>query len=244
MSEIAIEVKNVSKRFKLDNSKDLMKILRKTYRQNSPYNYVNALDNVSFTVKKGEVLGIIGLNGSGKSTLLRTVAGLYKPDSGSVNVVGHLAPMLQIGTGFHNELDAIDNVLMYGMLLGMKKNEIKERLDRIIEYAELQKFSKTKLKHYSSGMRARLGFATVIHTKSDILLVDEILTVGDKNFREKCLDAFDSFKKQGKTILHISHSLELISKFSDSTMLIDKGKIIKVGNPADVIRYYSEMTRN
>ncbi len=214
---------------RLDTKKDWKKIL--------------ALDDISFSVSKGELLSIIGLNGSGKTTLLRTIAGIYEPDLGNIQIQGRIAPLLHLGTGFQGELDANDNITMYGMLLGISKLEIKEKIKEILEFADLENFANMKLKHYSTGMRARLAFSTALQVKPDILLVDEILAVGDKLFKEKSFDAFTSFKKQGKTILLSTHSLSRVSELSDRVLLIHQGKLIKIGKPDEVLQMYNEMTK-
>jgi len=233
----AITVKNVSKSFKLGGKKFFEKSPEK-----SKSSGFFALNDVSFNVKKGEILGIIGANGSGKTTLLRTIAGIYKPDSGYVKTNGTIAPILHIGTGFNNELDAVENIMIYGMLLGIPKMEMKKKVHDIIEWAELEKFSDVKLKKYSSGMRARLAFATTIQINPDILLVDEVLAVGDKKFKEKSFQEFSSFKKQGKTILYVTHSLKKITKLSDRVLLLDHGRVIAIGKPDEIIQKYDEMT--
>jgi len=169
------------------------------------------------------------------------ISGIYPPDSGSINVIGQLAPLLQIGTGFNNDLDAEENIIMYGMLLGLTKFEIKAKINKIIEFAELEKFRNMKLKDFSTGMRARLGFSTALEINPDILLVDEVLSVGDAIFREKSFQAFLSFKKNHKTIVYTTHNLKMVSELSDRVILIDHGKIVKIGKPNEVIPVYQEI---
>lgn len=234
----SIIVKNVSKSFNL-GVKNIYEKLRGS--KNSDHSEFFALKDISFNVKKGEILGIIGANGSGKTTLLRTIAGIYKPDSGYVKTNGTIAPILHIGTGFNNELDAIENIMVYGMLLGIPKSEMKKKVKDIIKWAEVDGFSNVKLKKYSSGMRARLAFATALQINPDILLVDEVLAVGDRRFKEKSFQAFSSFKKQGKTILYVTHSLKKITNLSDRVLLMDHGKIIGIGSPEEIIKKYDEM---
>jgi len=236
--EYVITVENLLKHFKIDDSKT---IFRK-FHGNDNKTIVKALDDVSFNVKKGEMFGIIGVNGSGKTTLLRIIAGIYQPDKGVVKTYGRIAPLLQIGVGFYNDLVAKDNIILYGMLLGLKKSEIKNRIDDIINFAGLSDFKNMKLKYYSSGMRARLAFSTAMQIEPDILLVDEILSVGDLPFREKSFNAFLSFKKEGKTILYTSHNLTTLAKLCDRVLLLDKGKIITIGQPDEVIKKYKEIT--
>jgi len=200
-----------------------------------------ALDDVSFTVKKGEVLGIIGLNGSGKSTLLRIIAGVYKPNIGKVQVNGRLSPLLQLSAGFQAELNASENIISNGLLLGVSKSFIKENVEKIIQYAELEKFSEMKIKHYSSGMKARLGFSIAMHINPDILLVDEIMSVGDKNFRKKSFESFLSLKKEKKTILLATHNLETLSTLCDRVLVLQKGKMVIMGDPEETIAKYKTM---
>lgn len=243
MSENIIEVKNVTKIFPYNKQKgifDRIKNIRHAAKQKN----LTALDNVSFTAKKGELLGIIGLNGSGKTTLLQVIAGIYQPDYGTVQVNGTLAPILQIGTGFHQELIPRENIVMYGMLLGFAKNEIEKKVNSILQFAELEQFSTMRLKHFSSGMRARLSFATMIQLNPDILLIDEIMSVGDINFRQKSSKAFFSFKDKGKTILLTSHQFEVLNELADRVILLHHGKILNIGEPNEVIQKYKELTHS
>lgn len=236
MEDIVIQVKNVSKIFKLDKP-----LVLSNQSNSGQQKTLKALDDISFNVTKGEVLGIIGLNGSGKTTLLRIIAGVYKPNSGSVKMEGKLSPLLQLGTGFQGELDARENIIMNGMLLGISKSEIKEKVNHIIQYAELERFVNMKLKYYSAGMRARLAFATAMQINPDILLVDEVLAVGDENFQKKSYETFLSFTKSKKTILHATHNLGKLSEFSDRVLLLHQGKIVMLGKPDEVIKKYSEL---
>jgi ABC-type polysaccharide/polyol phosphate transport system ATPase subunit len=202
-------------------------------------NFIKALENISFSIKKGEVFSIIGSNGSGKTTLLRIIAGIIEPDNGSISVKGKLAPLLQLGVGFHPELIAKENIFLYGLLLGFKKNEILSKVDDIIAFAELQPFSSLKLKHYSTGMKLRLALSTAFQVNSDIILIDEVLAVGDIKFRKKSMDAFLSYKKKGKTIVFTTHNLHMLS-ISDRSLFINKGKIINIGNPREIAKEYEE----
>ena len=236
MNEIAISVKDISKSFMIDGMRNIFK-----KSASGPKSKLLALDNVSFDAMKGEVLGIIGLNGSGKTTLLRIIAGVYKPDSGLVKVNGRLSPLMQLGTGFQGDLNAKENIMMNGMLLGLSKNEIESKVDEIIEYAELKRFVNLKLKHYSSGMRARLAFSTAMQVNPDILLVDEIMSVGDKDFRKKSSEKFLSFKQQNKTIIHVTHNIQHLRENSDRILLLDKGKVVDIGKPEIIIKKYNEL---
>jgi len=240
MNQIALDIKNISKKFSLNKPQGLSLSRDKS---SSKQNQLVALDDVSFSVSKGEILGIIGLNGSGKTTLLRIISGIYQPDSGSVSVYGKLTPILQIGTGFQGDLNANDNIMMNGLLMGMKKSEIVKKIPSIMQFSELEKFSKMNLKHFSSGMRARLAFATAIQVNFDILLLDEVLSVGDKIFREKCYDTFMSMKRERKTILHTTHNIQKLAKFSDRVLLLHQGKLVKIGKPYEILEMYNEITK-
>jgi len=237
MENIAVQVENLTKEFESGKPSGLLNIIRQLSSKRKNKKFV-ALDNVTFSVKKGEVLGIIGANGSGKSTLLRIIAGVYKPDSGNVIVNGRLSPLMQLGAGFQNELTAKDNIVMNGLLLGVSKSTIEKKVEAVIEYAELDEFRNLRIKHYSSGMRAKLAFAIAMQVNPEILLVDEILSVGDINFRKKSIETFLSFKNNGRTILLASHNLETLSTFCDRVLVLQKGKMVIVGNPEEAIAKY------
>ncbi len=233
MTEFAVSLKNVSKFF---NFKKLKKgnIL-------SLENKLISLSDISFDVAKGEILGIIGLNGSGKTTLLRLIAGIYEPDGGKIIVNGKLAPLLQIGTGFHNELTGPENIVTSGMLYGFSKKDIQDKVDSILEFAELQEFENMKLKHYSAGMKTRLAFSLAMKIDPEIILVDEVLSVGDFTFREKSLQAFLSFKERRKTILFVTHILTPLPELCDRVLVLDKGKMIFLGEPIEAIQRYKKI---
>ena len=201
------------------------------------------LDGISFDVKKGEMLGIIGLNGGGKTTLLRTISGIYQQDTGTIEIHGKMAPQLQVGVGFHQELNARDNIIMSGLLLGMKKHEIESKIESIMEFAELDIFAEMKLKNFSSGMKVRLGFSTALQINPDILLIDEILSVGDAHFREKSFQAFLDFKKSKKTILYATHNLAKLEELCDRVILIHKGKQEMIDKPQEVVKKYQEILK-
>ena len=228
MNKDSIIVKNLVKTFKAP----------KNFKDKS--NLIYALNDISFSLEKGQILGIIGKNGSGKTTLLRTISGIYNPTSGNITVNGKLAPVLQIGIGFRNEISSIENIIMYGLLLGLEKDEIKDKVNTILEFADLKDFARMKLKYFSSGMRTRLAFATAMQIKSEIFLVDEILAVGDMDFKEKSFNEFMRLKKEGKTIIHTTHNLSAVEKFSDKVLFLDKGKQIEIGDPKEVIAKYKK----
>jgi len=241
LNDIAIKINNLSKTFKIDKPRGFLSVIKSKLQSKKSKNFL-VLDNISFTVKKGEILSVIGLNGSGKTTLLRMIAGVYKPDSGSVQIDGKMSQLMQLGTGFQPELDAEDNIILNGMLLGISKSKMIESVPRIIQYAELEKFSHLNLKYYSSGMRSRLAFSIAMEIDPDILLVDEILSVGDKNFQNKSYEKFLSYKQNNKTILHATHNLSKLTKFSDRVLLLNKGKMVTIGSPAEVIEKYQQIT--
>lgn len=242
MATPAIVLENVTKSFKIKKPSRFLSRSVNLY-QNSKAEKLRAIDNISLSVQKGEMLGIIGMNASGKTTLLRIIAGILKPDSGKIQVNGELAPILQLGTGFQEELNAIDNIIWYGMLLGIPKKQIKEKVDTILDFAGLKNFAGMKIKNYSSGMRARLAFSTILQIEPDILLVDEVLAVGDQVFKEKCFEAFSSYKEKNKTILYTTHNLEKLSELSNRVLLIHQGKKVKIGKPNDVIEEYKEIMK-
>jgi ABC-type polysaccharide/polyol phosphate transport system ATPase subunit len=197
-----------------------------------------ALQGVSFSVPAGTTYGIIGRNGSGKSTALKLVAGITKPTTGTVKVEGRISALIELGAGFHPEISGRENVFINGIMLGLTKRDVAKRFDEIVEFAELKDFIDAPVKTYSSGMYMRLGFAVAIHVNPDVLLVDEVLAVGDEGFTHKCLDKFGEFKRRGKTILLVTHSLSLVERFCDDALWLDGGKVRGVGDPKRVIDAY------
>ena len=197
-----------------------------------------AIKDVSFEVYKGECFGIIGKNGAGKSTLLGLTAGVLKPDRGKITVKGKVSPLLELGAGFHPELTGRENIILNGVLLGMTKEEIFRKIDEIIEFSELGEFIDQPIRTYSSGMVARLGFSVVAHLDPDILLVDEVLAVGDINFQKKCMDKIMSFRKNGVTILLVSHGIETVETLCDRVMWIDEHRIRLIGSSKEVCKVY------
>lgn len=208
--------------------------------QKNIYEELYAIRNVSIKVNQGEFLGIIGKNGSGKSTLLKLIAKVLEPTSGAISVKGNIAPFLELGVGFQGNLTVRDNVFLYGALLGMLKKEIVSRYDWIIEFAGLQEFVDAKLKNLSSGMQVRLGFSVTVSTQSPILLVDEVLAVGDIDFQQKCYNSFEYFKKNGRTVLFVSHDLAAIERFCDKVILLKAGQIKNCGCSHKVLAAYRE----
>ncbi len=235
----AVKVTNVSKTFKIPHAKiDSMRSIFVNIYKKRTYEKFNALDNISFEVKKGEFLGIIGHNGAGKSTLLKILAGVYVPSEGNVEVNGMIAPFLELGIGFNPELSGRDNVYLNATVLGLTKEQIDEKFDRMVEFAELERFIDEQLKNYSSGMRARLAFSVSIHADRGILLMDEVLAVGDSRFTEKCLDVFKGYKNQGKTVILVTHSMDTVREYCDRALLLDSGKILDSGDVDEVCDKY------
>ena len=197
-----------------------------------------ALKDISFEVFAGETIGVIGINGAGKSTILGLLAGVLKPSSGQVIVDGRIAPLLELGAGFHPELSGRENILLNGILLGMLKREVEEKSDAIIEFSELEEFIDQPIRTYSSGMLARLGFSVAVHCNPDILLVDEVLAVGDQDFQKKCIEKMLVFKQEQKTIVFVSHNTDEILKVCDRAIWIDQGIVYRDGQPDEVINEY------
>jgi teichoic acid transport system ATP-binding protein len=200
-----------------------------------------ALNNVSLSVKKGETVGIIGTNGSGKSTILKIITGVLSPTSGEVNVDGHISALLELGAGFNMEYNGIDNIYLNGMMIGFSEEEITKRLDAILEFADIGDYVYQPCKTYSSGMFVRLAFAVAINIDPEILIVDEALSVGDVFFQAKCYHKFEEFKKQGKTILFVSHDLSSISKYCDRAILLNQGVLLGEGTPKKMIDIYKQV---
>lgn len=236
----AIQLDHVSKKFKIFHEKrnSFFEFVTNIGNKNKNFEYLNVLDDVSFSVNKGETFGIIGKNGTGKTTLLRLISKIYKPDSGTVSTQGSIVPLLQLGIGFHPELTSYDNIMTYGILLGFSKQWIKSKIPEILSFAELEKFADVKIKNFSSGMYARLAFSTAVQVDPDILLVDEVLAVGDLTFKKKCVETFDDFKRRKKTILFVSHDTSTVLRICDRAMVLREGKIDKIGNPQEVVDYY------
>lgn len=239
--EVAIEVSHVSKIYKLyDRNRDRLKEALHIGRNIHSREHF-ALDDVSFDVYKGETVGIIGTNGSGKSTILKIITGVLSPSSGELNIKGRISALLELGAGFNMEFTGIENIYLNGTMLGFSEKEIDARLDSILEFADIGDFVNQKVKTYSSGMFVRLAFAVAINIDPEILIVDEALSVGDVFFQNKCYRKFEDFKKQGKTILFVSHDLGSISKYCDRVILLEKGHKIGEGDPKEIIDMYKKV---
>ena len=239
----AIELEQVTKIYRRYSGRQFATLKsallqRSILRDLSPTDTFPALQDVSFTVAPGQTYGVIGRNGSGKSTALKLVAGITKPTSGTVRVRGRISALIELGAGFHPEISGRENVFINGIMLGLSKREVAERFDEIVEFAELENFIDAPVKTYSSGMYMRLGFAVAIHVDPDVLLVDEVLAVGDEAFTHKCLDKFGEFRRRGKTILLVTHSLSVVERFCDEALWLDGGRARAHGDPKRVVDAY------
>ena len=266
MKDVAIKVENLSKRYRIglkeetkdtlfgalgsilkspfQNLKRLKKLTSFNENKNESDDIIWALKDISFEVKKGEVLGIIGPNGAGKSTLLKIIAQITYPTSGMVKLDGRVASLLEVGTGFHPELTGRENIYLNGTILGMTKKEIDQKFDEIVGFSDIEKFIDTPVKRYSSGMGVRLGFSVAAHLDPDILLVDEVLAVGDAQFRKKCIEKMNIISAVGRTIIFVSHNMAAITQLCNKCIHVQNGSIIDIGKPDMVINKYLQNTVN
>jgi ABC-type polysaccharide/polyol phosphate transport system ATPase subunit len=240
----AIELTNASKVYRRFTHRRQFATLKSALLSRSLVRHLHpdetfaALSNVTVSVPRGQTLGVIGRNGSGKSTMLKLVAGISKPTSGTVKVNGRISALIELGAGFHPEISGRENVFINGIMLGLTKREVADRFDEIVEFAEMKEFIDAPVKTYSSGMYMRLGFAVAIHVDPEVLLVDEVLAVGDEGFTHKCLDKFAEFKRRGKTILLVTHSLAMVERFCDEALWLDAGRIKGSGDPKRIVGAY------
>lgn len=236
----AIEVQNISKMFKLyhENVKSLKeKVL---FFRRRGFEEFWALEDVSFEVEKGETLGIIGANGSGKSTLLKCITKILYPTSGRITTNGTIAALLELGAGFQPDLTGRENIYLNASILGFSRKEVEKKFDEIVAFAELERFIDNHVRNYSSGMHIRLGFAVAINVDPDILLIDEVLAVGDEAFQRKCLERIDEIQEAGKTIVFVTHNVELTKEICNKVVMLEQGRIVKMGNPRTVVNYYHQ----
>ena len=242
-SDIAISVKNLHKSFKLptEQSFGLKQAIFNRLRGIKGYKEQKVLKGLDFDIKKGEFVGIVGRNGSGKSTLLKILAGIYYPEKGEIIINGNLVPFIELGVGFNPELTGRENVYMNGALLGFSNKEVDTMYDDIWNFAELKEFQDQKLKNYSSGMQVRLAFSIAIRARGNILLLDEVLAVGDAAFQQKCADYFANLRNNSQTVILVTHAMENVRKFCTRAILIDNGKIIQDGEPDKIANAYTKL---
>lgn len=245
MSEVAIKVEGVSKDFKLTHERGatlkshFVSLLKG--KKTKSVEVQHALKDVSFEIKKGEFFGIVGRNGSGKSTLLKMLAGIYQPTKGKIHTQGKLVPFIELGVGFNPELTGRENVFLNGALLGFSEEEVTSFYDEVVEFAELEQFMDKKLKNYSSGMQVRLAFAMAVRAQADILLIDEVLAVGDADFQRKCFEYFRQLKKQEVTVVFVSHDMSAVREYCNKSVLVEDGSIIKSGSSNKIADEYSKL---
>lgn len=237
----AISLHSVHKYFYLQHQRTLKELLQAAFFHQKTLERVHALNNVSFTLKKGEAVGFLGKNGAGKSTLLKLIARVSKATKGTVKVNGTMAPLIELGAGFHPELSGRENIFLNGIILGLTEKQIHEKFQDIVTFAEIQDFIDMPIKHYSSGMYVRLAFSIAVSTIPEILLVDEVLAVGDYDFQQKCLKRMKEFKKNGTTIVFVSHDLELVKSFCERVIVMDHGQVIFDGETQKGIDCYQTL---
>jgi lipopolysaccharide transport system ATP-binding protein len=242
-----IEINNLSKKYPIVHEKrvygtlrdTIMNLIRHPFTKNKTYESFWALKNINLTINRGEIIGIIGKNGAGKSTLLKILSGITKPSEGKIKLYGKVSSLLEVGTGFHPELTGRENIFLNGVILGMTRKEVAKKFNEIVTFAGVEQFLDTPVKHYSSGMYVRLAFAVAAHLEPDILIVDEVLAVGDIEFQKKCLGKMEEVsKEEGRTVIFVSHNMGVIQKLCSKTIMIDSGKIYTQGNTRDVIEKY------
>lgn len=239
-----IEVNNLSKVFRIPHAKkrtlyhNMLSVATSTY----DYEEFYALNDVSFRVSQGEFVGVIGRNGSGKSTLLKILAGIYKPTSGNAKINDEVFPLLELGVGFQADFTVRDNIYLYGALLGFSRFEMRKKLDEIIAFAELDRFVDARLEKLSTGMQMRLGFAIAIQSVAPIMLVDEVLAVGDQAFGKKCRATFQDLKQKGTTLIYVSHMLSDVQDFCERTIVLSQGRIVNQGDSAAMVQYYNTLS--
>lgn len=247
-----IEINNLSKKYPIVHEKrtygtlrdTITNFLRHPFTKNKTYESFWALKDINLTINRGEIIGIIGKNGAGKSTLLKILSGITKPSEGKIKLYGRVSSLLEVGTGFHPELTGRENIFLNGVILGMTRKEVAKKFNEIVAFAGIEKFLDTPVKHYSSGMYVRLAFAVAAHLEPDILIVDEVLAVGDTEFQKKCLGKMEEVSKEGgRTVIFVSHNMGLIQKLCSKTIMIDNGKIFAQGNTKDIIEKYLENSK-
>ena len=240
-SEPTIVVDRVRKRFRLYHRRETTLKAALLRRNRAQFEEFWAVDDVSFAVQSGETLGIFGRNGSGKSTMLKMLARILRPDAGHIAVNGRVSALLEVGAGFHPEYTAVENIFLSGAIYGLSKEELRPRVDEIIAFAQLERFADNPVKTYSSGMYARLGFSIAVNVDPDVLLIDEVLSVGDESFRARCYERMLEFRDAGKTLVLVSHDLGAIESFCDRAIWLDAGKIRAIGRPETIVKKYIDL---
>ena len=245
MSENAVTISHVSKNFNYTSSRaGTLKTLLTGFLKSKgekQKDVQHALKDINFDIKKGEFFGIVGRNGSGKSTLLKMIAGIYQPNKGKITVQGKLVPFIELGVGFNPELTGRENVYLNGALLGFSRKEIEQQYQEIVEFAELDKFMDQQLKNYSSGMQVRLAFSMAVRAKADVLLIDEVLAVGDADFQRKCYEYFKRLKKDSKTVIFVSHDMSAVQEYCDRVALIEKSELVAISTPERITQLYRQL---
>jgi ABC-type polysaccharide/polyol phosphate transport system ATPase subunit len=240
-----IRVEGVSKAFRIpEEQMHTLKERALHPMRRQGYHSFRALENISFEVKEGEFYGVVGRNGSGKSTLLKCLAGIYSADRGRIWITGRMSPFIELGVGFNPDLAARDNVVLNGIMLGLSPREARARYEHVIEFAELEDFQELKLKNYSSGMYVRLAFSVAIQVDADVLLIDEVLAVGDAAFQQKCFDVFNRLRDEGKTIVLVTHDMGAVTRFCHRALLLEHGDVVVEGEPDDIANHYLELNFN
>lgn len=239
-SDTAIRVENVTRKFRVIHERPdtLRELFSKFFRHTVQFHEFDAVKNVSLTINQGEMVALIGRNGSGKSTLLKMIAGVYKPTSGRVEVKGSIAPLLELGAGMHPELTGRENIVLNGLLMGYSKKQMQEKEESIIDFAEIGDFIDSPMKQYSSGMYTRLAFAVATEVDPAILIMDEVLAVGDTAFQEKCFRRIQRFREAGKTILLVTHSMSQVVEYCDRAVLLNRGSVVFDGAPEEAVEIY------
>jgi ABC-2 type transport system ATP-binding protein len=236
--DLAISIKNLHKDFLLPHERKNSLKEWVLHFKKPTYEHMHALKDINIEIKRGEFFGIVGRNGSGKSTLLKIIGGIYQPTRGSVVVNGTLTPFIELGIGFNPELTGRENIYLNGAILGLTRKEVNEKYDEIVAFSELERFMDQKLKNYSSGMQVRLAFSIAIQAHNDILLIDEVLAVGDSAFQRKCFNVFKEIKKQGKTVVFVTHDMGAVQEFCDRAMMIQNSEVVITGSPREVALRY------
>ncbi|MFL5981261.1 MAG: ABC transporter ATP-binding protein [Gaiellaceae bacterium] len=238
----AVVVEGVSKKFEIPHevSHTLKERALHPFRRSQKH-ILQALQEVSFSVEKGEFFGVVGRNGSGKSTLLKCMAGIYRADRGTIGIAGRLSTFIELGVGFNPDLEAQDNIVLNGVMLGLSPREARRRADSVIDFAGLGEFTDLKLKNYSSGMLVRLAFSVMIQVDADVLLIDEVLAVGDAAFQQKCFDEFNRIRDEGRTVLLVTHAMSAVERFCDRAMLLERGHVVDIGEPHRIANEYLDV---